>query len=41
MDDHFWPSIYPAIAVGRLIPEVHAWYSDAQHAKRCKPKASP
>jgi uncharacterized protein len=27
----------PAIAAGRLVPEIHAWYSDAQHAKRCKP----
>jgi hypothetical protein len=29
----------PAIAAGRLVPEIHAWYSDAQHAKRCRPKA--
>lgn len=29
----------PAIAGGRLVPEIHAWYSDAQIAKRCKPKA--
>ena len=27
----------PAIAAGRLVPEIHPWYSDAQHAKRCKP----
>jgi uncharacterized protein len=27
----------PAIAIGRLVPEIHAWYGDAQLAKRCKP----
>jgi hypothetical protein len=28
----------PAIAIGRLVPEIHVWYGDAQLAKRCKPK---
>jgi hypothetical protein len=27
----------PAIAIGRLTPEIHAWYGDAGLAKRCKP----
>ena len=27
----------PAVEIGRLVPEIHVWYSDAQHAKRCKP----
>lgn len=31
----------PAIAAGRLVPEIHAWYSDAQHAKRCQAKPRP
>lgn len=28
----------PAIAIGRLVPEIHTWYGDAGLAKRCKPK---
>lgn len=28
----------PAIAIGRLVPEIHSWYGDAALAKRCKPR---
>lgn len=30
----------PAIAVGRLVPEIHDWYGDAGLAKRCTPAAT-